>query len=338
VTTPVLQSHVDEQAAVREIAYVDAGVEALREEMRRDPKVIYLGQGIGPRGGNFRQTRGLWAEFGDHRLRDTPISEMGQTGVGVGAAMAGYRPVVDIVFLDMVMEAMGQIVEQAATVHYSSNGKIRVPLVIRAAMGAVRSAGPHHSRAFYPWFANVPGLKVATPATPADTKGLLQTAIRDDNPVIFLEHKALYNVKGPVPEGSYTIPFGQARVCREGGDVTLVAVSLMVWKALEAAERLAPSVSAEVIDLRTVVPLDKEVVLRSVRKTGRLVIVEEGPATCGFASEIAALVADELFDYLDAPIKRVNALPVPHPFNPILESEMLPSPAKIAAAVREVLA
>ncbi|HZT31575.1 MAG TPA: alpha-ketoacid dehydrogenase subunit beta [Bryobacteraceae bacterium] len=337
MTTPAIESRSQEPPAEREISYVDAGIEALREEMRRDPKVFYMGQGIGPRGGNFRQARGLWSEFGDHRLRDTPISEMGTTGLGVGAAMAGFRPIVDIVFLDMVMEAMGQIVEQAATVHYSSNGKIRVPLVIRAAMGAVRSAGPHHSRCFYPWFANVPGLKVATPATAADVKGLLKTAIRDDNPVIFLEHKALYNTKGPVPAGEYTIPFGQARVCREGADVTIAAVSLMVWKALQAAELLAPHVSAEVIDLRTVAPLDRETLLASVRKTGRLVLVEEGPATCSFVSEISALVSEEAFDYLDAPIHRVCALPVPHPFHPALEAEMLPSPAKIAAAVRQLL-
>ena len=195
-----------------EMSYVDAGVEALREEMRRDPRVFYMGQGIGPRGGNFRQTRGLWDEFGDHRLRDTSISELGQTGLGVGAAMAGHRPIVDIVFLDMIMEAMGQIVEQAATVHYSSNGKIKVPLVIRAAMGSVRSTGPHHSRCFYSWFVNTPGLKVATPSTPADVKGLLKTAIRDDSPVLFIEHKALYNSKGKVPAGEYTIQIGRAHV------------------------------------------------------------------------------------------------------------------------------
>lgn len=339
MTTPVLHPpSLEQQPSTREITYVDAGIEALREEMQRDGKVFYMGQGIGPRGGNFRQTRGLWAEFGEERVRDTPISEMGTTGLGVGAAMAGFRPIVDIVFLDMIMEAMGQIVEQAATVHYSSNGKIKVPLVIRAAMGAVRSAGPHHSRCFYPWFANVPGLKVVTPATAADVKGLLKTSIRDDNPVILLEHKALYNTKGIVPEGEYTIPLGQARICREGKDVTIVAASLMVLRALDAAQSLAPEVSAEVIDLRTIVPLDRDAILQSVRKTGRLVIVEEGPATCSFASEISALVTEEAFDYLDAPIRRVCALPVPHPFHPALESEMLPSAAKIAATVREVVA
>ena len=252
--------------------------------------------------------------------------------------MAGYRPIVDIVFLDMIMEAMGQVVEQAASIHYSSNGKIKAPLVIRAAMGAVRSAGPHHSRCFYSWFVNTPGLRVVTPSTPADVKGLLKTAIRDDNPVLFLEHKALYHTKGKVPAGEYTIPFGQAKIRREGTDVTLVAVSLMVSRALEAAQTLEGiGISVEVIDPRTPVPLDKEAIFRSVAKTGRLLIVDESPAACSFASEISALVNEELFDALDAPIRRVCALPVPHPFNPLLEAEMLPSAARIVSAVTELM-
>ncbi len=328
----------DASPAEVEMSYVDAGVEAIREEMRRDPKIFYIGQGIGPRGGNFRQSRGLWDEFGERRVRDTPISELGETGVGVGAAMAGHRPIVDIVFLDMIMEAMGQIVEQAATAPYASNGKIKVPLVIRAAMGAIRSAGPHHSRCFYSWFVNTPGLKVVTPATPADVKGLMKTALRDENPILFLEHKALYNSKGKVPVGEHMIPFGQARVCREGSDVTIVAISLMVQRALDAAEKLVQQgIRAEVIDPRTPVPLDKESIYASVSKTGRLVIADEGPAACSFASEISALVNEELFDALDAPIRRVCALPVPHPFNPILEAEMLPSADKIAATVVELM-
>lgn len=320
----------------REIQFVEAGLEALLEEMRRDETIIYLGQGIGPRGGNYAQSKGLWEVFGDHRVRDTPISELAQAGVGVGAAMAGLRPIIDIVFLDMIMEAMGQIVEQAATIHYTSNGKIKVPMVIRAAMGSVRSTGPHHSRCFYSWFAHIPGLKVVLPSCPYDVKGLLTTAIRDDGPVIFVEHKFMYNKKGPVPPGEYAIPFGKAKICREGKDVTILAVSLMVWRALEAADILAgEGISAEVIDPRTIVPLDKETLLRSVKKTGRLVVVDEAQAFCGFSAEAAALVSEEALDYLDAPVKRVSALPTPHPFNPILEAAMLPSVEKIVAAVRQ---
>lgn len=327
------------QPGLREIQFVEAGVEALTEEMRRDETVVYMGQGIGPRGGNYKQSKGLWEEFGDHRVRDTPISELGQVGLGVGAAMAGTRPIVDIVFLDMIMEAMGQVVEQAATIHYASNGRIRVPMVIRAAMGTVRSTGPHHSRCFYSWFAHTPGLKVVLPSSPADAKGLLKTAIRDDGPVMFIEHKFMYNKKGLVPSGEYTIPFGQAAVCRQGTDITILAMSLMVWRANEAAELLArEGISAEVIDPRTIVPLDKAAILESVRKTHRLIVVDEAPAFCGFSAEAAALVAEEALDYLDAPVRRVCALHTPHPFNPVLEAAMLPSVEKIAAAAREVMA
>jgi pyruvate/2-oxoglutarate/acetoin dehydrogenase E1 component len=323
---------------VREIKYVDAGAEALQEEMRRDASVIYLGQGIGPREGNYKQSKGLWTEFGENRVRDTPISELGQVGLGVGAAMAGARPIVDIVFLDMIMEAMGQIVEQAATIHYTSNGKIKVPLVIRAAMGTVRSTGPHHSRCFYSWFAHIPGLKVVLPSSPEDVKGFMKTAIRDDGPVMFIEHKFFYNKKGPVPEGEYTIPFGKAKVVRQGSDVTIVAMSLMVGKALEAAEILSQDgISAEVIDPRTIVPLDREAILESVRKTGRLVIADEAQSFCGFSAEIAAMVGERVLEFLNAPIQRVCALHTPHPFNPVLEAAMLPSVPGIVDAVRNAI-
>lgn len=323
---------------MRDLQFVEAGVEALREEMRRDSSIFYVGQGIGPRGGNYKQTRGLWEEFGDARVRDTPISELGQTGVGVGAAMAGSRPIVDIVFLDMIMEAMGQIVEQAATIHYVSNGRFKVPLVIRAAMGTVRSTGPHHSRCFYSWFAHIPGLKVVLPSSPCDAKGLLKTAIRDDGPVLFIEHKFMYNKKGPVPAEEYAVPFGKANICRPGKNITILATSLMVWHALEAAEILSgDGISAEVIDPRTIVPLDKAAILQSVRKTGRLLIVDEAQSFCGFSAEAAAVVSEEILDYLDAPIKRLCTLPTPHPFNPVLEAAMLPSTEKIVAAAREVV-
>lgn len=326
-------------STTRQIQYVEAGVEALQEEFRRDPAVFYIGQGIGERGGNYKQSKGLWAEFGEARVRDTPISELGQTGLGVGAAMAGARPIVDIVFLDMVMEAMGQIVEQAATIHYTSNGRIRVPLVIRAAMGTVRCTGPHHSRCFYSWFAHIPGLKVVLPASAEDVKGLLKTAIRDDGPVMFIEHKFFYNKRGPVPEGEYVVPFGNARICREGKSLTILAMSLMVWHALDAADILAKEgIDVEVIDPRTIIPFDEEALLTSVHKTGRLLIVDEAQRFCGFSAEAAAIVAEKAFDDLDAPVRRLAALHTPHPFNQVLETEMLPSVDKIVNAARELMA
>jgi pyruvate/2-oxoglutarate/acetoin dehydrogenase E1 component len=268
-----------------------------------------------------------------------PIPELGQVGMGVGAAMAGARPVVDIVFLDMIMEAMGQIVEQAATIHYTSNGKFKVPLVVRAAMGAVRCAGPHHSRCFYSWFAHIPGLKVVLPASASDVKGLMKTAIRDDGPVLFIEHKFFYNKKGPVPTADYLVPFGQANICRKGKDVTILAMSLMVWHALEAAVKLEQEgISVEVIDPRTIVPFDEETLLRSVKKTGRLLIVDEAQQFCGFSAEAAAIVASKGFDDLDAPVRRLTSLATPHPFNPVLEAAMLPSVDSIVNEVRRLVA
>lgn len=322
----------------RELSYVDAGVEALREEMERDASLIYIGQGIGPRGGNFRQTRGLWQKFGDHRLRDTGISELGATGVGIGASMTGSRVVVDEVFLDFSLEAMTQIVQQAATAHYLSNGAINAKIVIRGAMGSVRSAGAHHAHSFYSWFANTPGLKVCTPACPYDVKGLLKTSIRDDHPVVFIEHKALYNTKGPVPDEDYTIPFGKARICREGADITVVAVGRMVLVALDAAASLERmGISVEVLDPRTITPLDREAIKQSVGKTGRLLVVDEGPAFCGFSGEVFAVACEESFDSLDAPPRRLCALPVPNPFSPVLENEMIPTTESVALEVRKMV-
>jgi pyruvate/2-oxoglutarate/acetoin dehydrogenase E1 component len=233
---------------------------------------------------------------------------------------------------------MGQIVEQAATIHYTSNGRINIPVVIRAAMGTVRSTGPHHSRCFYSWFAHIPGLKVVLPSTAHDVKGLMKTAIRDNGPVIFIEHKFMYNKKGLVASGEYTTPFGQAAIRREGSDVTIVAMSLMSWRALEAADLLAAEgISPEVIDPRTIIPLDKDTILNSVRKTGRLLIVDEAQAFCGFSAELAAQAAEEALDYLDAPVRRVCALHTPHPFNPVLEAAMLPSVEKIVSSARELV-
>jgi pyruvate/2-oxoglutarate/acetoin dehydrogenase E1 component len=320
----------------REITYVDAGVEALREEMQRDETVFYIGQGIGPRGGNFRQTRGLWKEFGDHRLRDTGISELGATGVGIGAAMAGSRPIVDEVFLDFVLEAMTQVIQQAANIHYLSDGKITVPLVIRGAMGSVRNAGAHHAHSFYGWFASTPGLKVVTPSSPYDVKGLMKTAIRDNGPVIFIEHKALYNTKGPVPEDEYLIPFGEARIVRQGTDVTVIAVARMVQVALEAASLLdREGISVEVIDPRTIAPLDRDTIAASIRKTGRLAVVDEASAACGFSGEVIAVACEQCFDDLDAPPVRICSLHVPNPFSPVLENQMIPTPERVASEIRE---
>lgn len=338
VRSAVDRAPIHAQAVGRIISYAEAGIEALREEMRRDPTIFYIGQGIGVRGGNFQQTRGLWAEFGEERVRDTPIAELAQTGIGIGAAMAGSRPIVDIVFFDFIMEASGQIIQQASTLHYVSNGKFKVPLLIRAAMGGVRSSGPHHSHTFYSFFMHIPGLKVAVPSIPYDVKGLLKTALRDDNPVLFIEHKALYNTKGPVPEEEYTIPFGEAKVCRSGKDVTVVAVSQMVSRSLAAAEELEKQgISVEVIDPRTVAPLDKDAILDSVAKTGRLAVVDEAYATCGFSAEIAALAAEEALDELDAPVRRICALPAPHAFSPSLDTYLSPSVDRIVLEVTAML-
>ena len=324
------------QTAVNQriISYAEAGVEALREEMRRDSSIFYMGQGIGPRGGNFQQSRGLWSEFGAERVRDTPIAERGQTGLGIGAALAGSHPVVDIVFLDFVLEAICEIIQQASTIHYISDGSIKVPVVVRAAGGGVRSTGPHHSHTFYSFFMHIPGLKVALPSTPFDVKGLMKTTLRDQNPVVFIEHKGLYNTTGHVPEEEYLIPFGQAVVRRPGEHVTLVALSLMVHKALEAAAKLEQmGISVEVIDPRTLAPFDKDTILESVAKTGRLVILDEAYASCGVSAEIAAIVAGEALYDLDAPIHRICCLPAPHAFSPSLDTYLIPSVDRVVSEV-----
>jgi pyruvate/2-oxoglutarate/acetoin dehydrogenase E1 component len=324
--------------AGRVMTYVDAGVEALREEMRRDDSIVYIGQGIGARGGNFRQSRGLWKEFGDDRLRDTGICELGATGVAIGAAMAGTRTVVDEVFLDFALEAITQIVQQAANISYMSNGKIKAPVVIRGAMGAVRNAGAHHSHTFYNWFANTPGLKVVLPSTPYDVKGLFKTALRDPGPVIFIEHKSLYNTKGPVPEEEYLIPFGDARVIREGTDLTIIAMSKMVDLAVKAAAKLAEEgISAEVIDPRSIVPLDRKKITDSIKKTGKLVVVDESPSCCSFAAELIAIAVEDCYKELRAVPRRICSMPVPNPFSPVLENQMIPSLDRVVNEVQQTL-
>jgi len=323
---------------MREIRYIDAVREAQWEEMRRDETVFMFGEGIGPRGGCFTQTQGMWPEFGAKRLLDTPLSETGFTGIAIAAAATGLRPIIDMMFWDFAYEAIGQIINQAGRIHYISNGQFKVPLVIRATIGVGQSAGGHHSARPYPLYTQMPGLKVVIPATPYDVKGLLKTAIRDDDPVLVFEHKGLFNTEGPVPEEEYTISFGEAVVRREGADVTVVATAKMVLLALEAAEALSSEgVSVEVIDPRTLVPLDQDTILDSIRKTNRVVVVDEAYSPCGVGAEIAALAADEAFYYLDAPIKRVHTLSVPAPSSPPLEQAIVPNLDRVVAAVQEVM-
>lgn len=323
---------------LREITFVEALNEALHQEMERDPTIVVMGEDVGVYGGIFGVTKGLLERFGPDRVVDTPISETAFIGAGVGAAAAGLRPVVELMFVDFFGVCMDQIYNQAAKMRYMFGGKIKIPLTIRTTIGAGLSAAAQHSQTLYSIFAHVPGIKVIVPSTPYDAKGLLISAVRDDNPKIFFEHKLLYGVRGPVPKEPYAIPFGVADVKTEGSDVTIVAVAYMVHEALKASNELKKEgVSVEVIDPRTLVPFDKEAVFRSVRKTGRLVVVDEDYDRCGFASWVAALVADECFGYLDAPIKRVTTPTVPIPFSPTLEKEILPNAEKIVKTVKEVV-
>ncbi len=324
---------------MRKITYREALREALREEMRRDPTVFLLGEDIGKFwGGAFKVTEGLAEEFGDERVRDTPISESAIIGTGVGAAITGMRPVAEIMFGDLTALAMDQIANQAAKICYMFGGQAKCPLVIRTPFGAGVNIASHHSQSLEAWFMHVPGLFVAMPSTPYDAKGLLKTAIRGNNPVFFCEHKLLYPVEGEVPEEEYTIPFGVADVKREGSDVSVVATSYMVHKALRTAEALQKEgLSVEVIDPRTLTPLDRQAIVKSVKKTGRIVIVSEDCRTAGVAAEIAAVVAEEALDYLDAPVKRVCELDTPIPFSPPLEQYVIPDEKRIAKAIKEVM-
>ncbi|WP_272945040.1 alpha-ketoacid dehydrogenase subunit beta [Thermogemmatispora carboxidivorans] len=314
----------------REITLGQAIREALAEEMRRDPRVLLLGEDVAEAGTPFKVLSGLVEEFGPERVIDTPISEAGFTGIGVGLAMTGMRPVVDIMFGDFLTLAMDQIVNQAAKVHYMSGGKLKVPLVVRTTLGATRRSAAQHSQSLHAWFSHVPGLKVVLPSTPYDAKGLLKTAIRDDNPVLFFEDKMMYQLKGLVPEGEYTIPFGVADIKRRGSDLTIVATSSMVQVALAAAADLEQlGISAEVIDPRTTSPLDKQTLIESARKTSRVIVVDEGYQSYGVTAEIAAVINEGAFYYLDAPVKRLGALDVPVPFSPVLEDLTVPTPAAV---------
>ena len=324
---------------MRELTFTAAAREGLSEEMARDPAVFVMGEGIGERGGNWATTVGLYETYGPWRLRDTPISERGFTGLCTGAALVGGRPVVDFMFLDFLLDAMGEIINQTSKMQYMSAGRLTMPLVFRGSIGVGFASATHHSGNYYPMLARVPGLRVVVPATPRDAKGLLKTAIRSDDPVFFLEHKAVLNLKGPVPEDEYLIPFGEAAVVREGTDVSVVAVALMVHRTLEAAEALArEGVSVEVIDLRSIAPLDIETILASVHKTGRLLIVDEDYGPFGVGAEIAAQVMARAFDDLDAPVARLNGAFAPVPYSPPLEAAMQPDLARIERAIRDVLA
>lgn len=322
----------------QELTIREAIREALAEELARDPLVFLMGEDIGRAGGVFMVTAGLQEEFGPDRVMSTPISEAGIAGIGVGAAMTGMRPVVEIMFSDFLTLAMEQIANQAAKMHYMTGGQARVPLVVRTTIGAGRGAAAQHSQSMQAWVAHVPGLKVVMPSTPYDAKGLLKSSIRDDNPVIFLEDKMSYDVKGPVPLAEYTVPLGVADVKRQGDDVTLVATSSMVQVALQAADLLAgEGISVEVVDPRCLRPLDKETILASVRKTSRAVVVDEGCLSYGVTAEIASLIADEAFFYLDAPVKRIGALDVPVPMAPVLELATIPNEQQIVEVVRELM-
>lgn len=324
---------------LRPLKYVKAVSEALGEEMERDERVILIGIDIGAPGGPFAATRGLFERFGPERVIDTPISEEGIVGLAVGAAAAGLRPVVEIMFMDFAALASDQIVNQAAKMHYMLAGKVQLPMVIRTMAGAGLSAGPQHSQMLEAWFAHIPGLKVILPSTPRDVKGLLKSAIRDDNPVLFIEHKALYRLTGDAPVGDYTIPIGKAEVKRPGRDATVVTYSLMTHRVLAAAEKLAAEgAEIEVVDLRTLSPLDMETVFASVRKTMRLLVVHEAVRDFGPGAEVVARVAEECFDSLDAPILRVGAPYTPVPFSPVLENYYLPTEERILEALRRLLA
>ncbi len=328
---------VEAAHGTRTLTFAQAVNEALAEEMRRDETVFVIGEDVAEAGTPFKVLAGLVEEFGPGRVIDSPISEPGITGLGVGAAITGLRPVVDIMFGDFLTLVMDQLANQAAKTHYMSGGNLKVPLTLRTTMGATRRSGAQHSQSLHAWVAHVPGLKVVLPSTPADAKGLLKTAIRDDNPVVFIEDKMDYAVKGEVPDGEYTVPFGVADVKRVGEDLTIVATSSMVRVALAAAAELeGDGISVEVIDPRTLVPLDIAALVKSATKTGRAIVVDEGHRSYGASAEIAAAISEAAFYSLDAPVRRVAALDVPIPFSPPLEDATVPTPELVAQVAREL--
>lgn len=322
----------------RQITFAQATLEALDEEMTRNPAIFVMGEGIGKRGGNFLTTKGLYDRFGPQRLCDTPICERGFVGLACGAAMTGTRPVIDFMFADFILDSFGEIVNQIAKMQYMSSGRLRMPLLLRGCIGIGHSAATHHSGSYYGIYGQIPGLRVVVPSSPGDAKGLLKHALRCDDPVLFLEHREILQVKGPVPDGDFEIEFGQARVARAGQHVTVVALARMVQQTLAVCDELErDGITVEVIDPRTVAPLDTAAILESVHKTGRLLIVDEPPAPYGFSAEIAARVVADGFNDLDAPIRRLTGACCPTPYSPSLESAVIPSPRDIAAAVRELM-
>jgi pyruvate dehydrogenase E1 component beta subunit len=320
------------------LTYRDALNQALREEMQRDPDVFLMGEEVGVYQGAYKVSRGLLEEFGPTRIVDTPIAELGFAGIGVGAAMAGLRPVIEFMTWNFAVLALDQIVNAAAKMLYMSGGQFRMPMVFRGPNGAALQLAAQHSQAWESWLAHIPGLKVVAPATPTDAKGLLKSAIRDDNPVIVLEGEMLYNLKGEVPDGEHLVPIGQAEVKRPGADVTLICHSKTVAVALKAADQLAEQgVGAEVLDLRTLRPMDESAILASVVKTNRCVVVEEGWPFCGIGAQVVDVVQRDAFDHLDAPVLRVTQADVPMPYNKQLERAAKASPEKVVAAARRVL-
>jgi len=322
---------------MREILYKDALVEAMREEMERDEKVFIMGEDVAIYGGAYGATKGLYEQFGEDRVRDTAISESAIVGAAIGTAITGMRPIAEIMYIDFITQAMDQLVNQAAKMRYMFGGKTTVPMVLRTEGGAGRCIAAHHSQSLEAWIMHAPGLYLVMPSTPYDAKGLLKASIRNDNPVVFIEHKMLYGMKGEVPEEEYIIPLGVADIKKQGSDVTIVAYSRQLHVAMEAAAELEKdNISAEVIDPRTLKPLDLDTILTSVKKTSKLVIVSEGYKTCNVASEIAMLVMEHGFDLLDGPIKRVCAVDVPVPMSPVLEDAAIPNKQNVIDAVKEV--
>ena len=325
--------------AVRELSFGEAIKEAIAEEMRRDPTVVLMGEDVAEAGTTFKVLVGLVDEFGKERIIDTPISEAGFTGIGVGAAMTGMRPIVDIMFGDFLMIIMDQVANQAAKIHYMSGGKWKVPLVIRATMGATRRSAAQHSQSLHAWPSHIPGLKVVVPSTPYDAKGLFKAAVREDNPVVIFEHKISYRkVKGHVPDEDYVIPLGVADVKREGSDITLIALSSMVQVALGAAKMLEEvGISAEVVDPRTTWPLDEKTLVESVRKTSRCIVIDEGYFRYGVTGELASIIQEQAFFDLDGPVRRLGAMHVPIPFSPPLEDVTVPTERQVFDLARQMV-
>ena len=307
--------------------------------MEQDPTIFVLGEGIGVRGGNFNTTLGLFERFGPRRLRDTPICERGFVGLCTGAAMTGTRPVVDFMFIDFILDAVGELTNQIAKIQYMSGGRLKMPVLLRGCVGIGGGHATHHSGSYYPLFVNVPGFRVVVPTTPYDAKGLMATALRSDDPVLFLEHKSLLNIRGEVPEEDFRIPFGQARVCRAGTEVTIVAIGPLVQRSLEAGDALASEgISAEIIDPRTLAPLDMDTILTSLSKTGKVLVADESFGPCGVGAEIAAQVMEQGFDDLAAPVRRLNGAHAPTPYSQSLEAAVSLSADQVAAAARDLAA